>query len=248
MSALVVPLLLGTVACGAGSGGGEERAGGAEKASGAPQREEGRAAVLKAMELTGEDIGPRREIRVLDNGLAAGYGKSDSAADPARCRPLDLMVSYSSSPEPKAFHPYAVVEKGTTYDKPKGDELVVGLAAHDEAGAKKVMAGLRDAVAKCGKGFESAEGTYGEVRDWPAQGIGDEAVAYVLQGGTHGEFAAARFTVVRSGSTVITFRATDLEAPSELTGPDLKLVDAQVEKAEKVAKEKAEKVAKEKAE
>ncbi|MFH8290514.1 hypothetical protein [Streptomyces sp. NPDC018059] len=243
-SAVVVPvLLLGMVACGADSGGGDEGAK-VVKASGGSQRGEGRgedaAAVLKAMELSGEDIGPRREIRVLDNGLAAGYGKSDSAADPARCRPLDLMSSYSSRPKPKAFHPYAVVEKGTTYDKPKGEELVVGLAAHDEAGAKKVMAGLRDAVAKCGKGFESAEGTYGEVRDWPAQGIGDEAVAYVLQGGTHGEFAAARFTVVRSGSTVITFRATDLEAPSELTGPDLKLVDAQVEKAEKAEKEKAE--------
>lgn len=226
----MVPLLLGAAACGASSGGGEEQGAGAEKESGAPQREDGRVAVLKAMELTGEDIGPRREIRVLDNGLAAGYGKSDSAADPARCRPLDLMSSYSSSPKPKAFHPYAVVEKGTTYDKPKGTELVVGLAAHDEAGAKKVMAGLRDAVKKCGKGFESAEGTYGEVRDWPAQGIGDEAVAYVLRGGMHGELASARFTVVRSGSTVVTFQATNLEAPGELTGPDPELIDAQLAK------------------
>ncbi|MGV9882974.1 hypothetical protein [Streptomyces sp. NPDC003006] len=236
---LVAPLLLGAVACGAGSGDGEERAGDA-KGSGAPQREKGRgedrAAPLKAMELTGDDIGPRRKIRALNNGLAAAYGKSETSADPVRCRPVDQMLSYSSSPKPKAFHPYSVIEKGSTYDEPKGKELVIGIAAHDEAGAKKVLAGLRTAVAKCGKGFESVEGTYNEVRRRPDGGLGDEAVSYVVYGGIHGEDASARFTVVRSGSTVVTFRAENQEAPWEATDPDNALVKAQLAKVARVAK------------
>ncbi|MFH8612722.1 hypothetical protein ACH4D5_35150 [Streptomyces sp. NPDC018029] len=238
-AALVLPVLLGAVACGGGSGDAEDRADAKKgarasqgvKAGGAADRD--RPAALKAMALTDADVGARHRIRALNNGVAAAYGKAESSATPARCRPLDQMLSYSSSPQPKAFHPYSVIEKGSTYTEPKGTELVVGLAAHDTAGAKKVMAGLREAVAKCGSGFESAKGTYGDVEDWPAQGLGDDAVAYVLQGGVNGESASARYTVIRSGSTVVTFQATNLEAPWELTGPDLDLIDAQLDRVTK---------------
>ncbi|MEW2523552.1 hypothetical protein [Streptomyces sp. NPDC047071] len=243
--AVVAPVLLGVVACGAGSGGEGERAGEgkgrdasqgvkAERADGQAQTGGDRRAALKEMALAAEDVGGRR-IRPMNNALAAAFGKGGSIADPARCRPLDDMLSYGSSPEPKAFHPLSVVEKGSTYNEPKGTKLVVGLAAHDGSGAKKVLAKLRAAVTKCGNGFEGGNGAYNEVQEQSAEGLGDESVSYVVWGGAHGEDAGAMFTVVRSGSTVVTFNATDLEAPWEVTKPDRALVKAQLAKVAKAA-------------
>ncbi|WP_189172656.1 hypothetical protein [Streptomyces lasiicapitis] len=177
-----------------------------------------------------------RSVRRMNNGLAAAMGKDSSIADPARCRPLDNMLAYGSKPAPKAFVPLSVDMKGSTFADPKGTSVVVALSSHDQAGAKQVLAQLRTALAKCGSGFESVNGTYDEVDERPVSGLGDEAVSYVMWGGVQGENAGASFTVVRSGATVVTFNAINLEKPWEVAKPDPAVVKAQLAKVEKAAR------------
>ncbi|MFF1542286.1 hypothetical protein [Streptomyces sp. NPDC058291] len=137
-----------------------------------------------------------------EDGPVVGLGGSQ--ATPAVCRPLADMVTFGSSPKPTDVVARTVTQSSLAE---MGTALSVALAGHAEADAVRVMAGLRSAVKACGSGFEDDGIPYSSVKAVTAAAKGDEAVAYQMVGEVNGRQMPMAFTVVRSGSTVVTFHA-----------------------------------------
>ncbi|MCP3818957.1 hypothetical protein NLX86_12790 [Streptomyces sp. A3M-1-3] len=84
-------------------------------------------------------------------------------------------------PDPAARE---TVNRGLGSQKQLGLAISASLSAYGEAGARKLIAGLKSAVAACGSGFtatvQKRTGTYTAAKARDLDVAGDESVSYTL--------------------------------------------------------------------
>ncbi|WP_405984612.1 hypothetical protein [Streptomyces sp. NBC_00872] len=215
-------VLVGATACGGGerAGGGDDGAKGASPAGGTSAPATGAApglAPLTERQLTaasltdGERIG---EYTASEYALGAPLGE-DYTADPAGCQPLVSLARGAT-----AFDPVAEVHRKVDIpDEMLGLTVSVQLRSYAGQGATGVLKALRTAGRDCAGGFTEdralARAKYLKAEPAKAPDVGDEAVAYrftILD--VKGKLKLYEYlTVVRSGSTTLSFRA-------EITGTE----------------------------
>ncbi|MEV8016603.1 hypothetical protein AB0O76_09690 [Streptomyces sp. NPDC086554] len=166
-----------------------------------------------------------------------------AAVRPGECRSLSDMLGATAPEGTKAN----VVRTLSSTDVEDATTTGVELLAYDRATAEQTMDALRTASKskKCAT-FGTGGHRYFGVRPQPASVGGDESVSFKLARRA-GEFLARdKVTVVRSGSTLMSFHASNVFDPKAVKSardgdPEVAeaIVDAQLAKAEKA--EKAEK-------
>lgn len=154
---------------------------------------------------------------------------SAGRVSPAECRPLAEMLTAAAAAKSKAH----VSRTLTSTDVAHTTTTEVVLLAYGQADAEKTMDTLRAATKakKCAT-FGDGGRRYIGVRPQPGPVDGDEAVSYKLASRT-GEFLHRdRVSVVRSGSTLVVFRASNIFDPRSARSDeegDPKVDDAIVE-------------------
>lgn len=210
---------------GGGSGSGGSGSGGDGK--GETSTDAGASSVAAKLEKAALASGDVKKYKVAkepegskeSKGPADSRGSADSGGrvNPAECRPLAEMLTAAAPPKSKAH----VSRTLTSTDVADTTTTEVVLFAYGQADAENTMDTLRTATKskKCatfGGGGGSGDGggrRYFGVRPQPAPVGGDEAVSYKLASRA-GEFLDRdRVTVVRSGSTLIAFRASNVFDP-----------------------------------
>ncbi|MWA13043.1 hypothetical protein [Streptomyces sp. BA2] len=146
-----------------------------------------------------------------DSGKSGGKATPPAGrVNPAECRPLSEMLMADAPPKSKAH----VSRTLTSTDVADTTTTEVVLLAYGKADAENTMDALRTATKsrKCAT-FGDGGHRYIGVRPQPGPVGGDEAVSYKLASRA-GEFLHRdRVTVVRSGSTLIAFRASNIFDP-----------------------------------
>ncbi|MEU8888946.1 hypothetical protein [Streptomyces sp. NPDC048442] len=183
---------------------------------------------LTARALTpGEEAGP---YRTAEYTVSGGPPSDDYTAAPAVCQPLVGLRAARGGPAAQVHRRLA--DPG----EPQGADVAVQLRTYAAGRAAGVLEDLRTAGQKCAGGFAEVRGTnrgtYTGVGKLPAPaGVGDEAQAFrlALLDGKGGATSYEYLTVVRSGPTVLSFRAQTLEG-TDLGGVPREIVDAQWEK------------------
>ncbi|MFI0965892.1 hypothetical protein ACH4S8_31535 [Streptomyces sp. NPDC021080] len=148
-------------------------------------------------------------------------------AKPASCQALADMFLLGTEPDAKA----RVSRSLTSLKATDGTVLRIGLLAHEEPDAKKVVADLRAQSGTCDS-YEHTDYQYTGVKPAKAPALGDEAVSYTMTSDIEGTKIPVTYTVVRSGSTLAVFFAMSVlggKAPEVPAG----VVEAQVAKIEK---------------
>ncbi|MFG2649997.1 hypothetical protein [Streptomyces sp. NPDC048436] len=249
VTASVVVALGLTAACSGGGGdakgGGDGGSGGAQPSKSAATGESSAATKLEAelekAALATGDVKKYEVAKEPEKGSEGSAGKATppvGRVDPAECRPLSDLLTAAAPPQSKAH----VSRTLTSTDVADATTTEVVLLAYGQADgdvdgdAEKTMDTLRTATKskKCATFREGAHRYIG-VRPQPAPVGGDEAVSYKLASRA-GEFLARdRVSVVRSGSTLIAFRASNIFDPTARTrASDPKvaetIVDAQLAK------------------
>ncbi|MEV2255744.1 hypothetical protein AB0I94_35205 [Streptomyces sp. NPDC050147] len=208
MSVSTVVVLGLTAACsGGGDDGKDEKPGRADATSSA-------SAKLEKAALASGDV-KKYEVEVTNESGEAGKsgGKAMPPAgrvNPAECRPLSEMLTASAPAKSKAH----VSRTLSSTDVADTTTTEVVLLAYGQADAEEAMDTLREATKskKCAT-FADGGRRYIGVRPQPGPVGGDEAVSYKLASRA-GEFLHRdRVTVVRSGSTLIAFRASNVFDP-----------------------------------
>lgn len=207
----VVVALGASAACG---GSGDDDAGKSAKPtrSAKPHASEGPSKLEKAA-LTAADV-KGYKVEEPDDSAAPPAGKPSRA----ECVPLAAMLGAgggtgagTDTPEKAKSHVGRVL---TAADDKGSTTTDVGLSAYAENGAEQAMADLRTALRskKCAA-FRVGEQRYLGVRSLSAPDKGDEAVSYKLAH-RRGEYVTREtVTVVRSGSTLAVFGASNLYDP-----------------------------------
>ncbi|MEV0094272.1 hypothetical protein [Streptomyces sp. NPDC050738] len=184
---------------------------------------------LTAASLTeGEAVGP---YTALDPGLDGPFS-DDYTAEPDTCQPL---VSLKEGTD-RYRAPSAEVNR--TLLKPAeilGATIDVQLRTYADGNAARVMQALTKAGTACAAGFTEdravAKGKYLKVETLKAPAVGDEAKAFrftVLD--VKGKIELHRYlTVVRSGSTTLSFRASTV-LPKDIGGVPQAVIDTQWKK------------------
>ncbi|MFG2499901.1 hypothetical protein ACGFSB_17005 [Streptomyces sp. NPDC048441] len=188
---------------GDGGGGGKKPSKSAE--AGTPSAE----GKLESAALAAGDV-KKYKLEKESAGSAGEARRPAGPVHPAECRPLSEMLKAAAPPKAKA-HVSRVLSSTDVADT-TATEVV--LFAYGQADAEKTMDTLRTATKskKCATFGEGGRRYFG-VRPQPARGGGDEAVSYKLANRS-GEFIdRSRVTVVRSGSTLIAFRAASVFDP-----------------------------------
>ncbi|MFE3250084.1 hypothetical protein [Streptomyces sp. NPDC059209] len=223
--ALVGAVLTGVAACGGddkgdgGKGGQENGADGKAPAS-SPAAEPGDSAgsggtggtgALSQRDLTALAFTDDEKIGKYTAGeftLGAPLGE-DYTADPATCQPLVSLAKGAT-----AFDPASEVHRNVDVaEEMLGTTVAVQLRSYNGDGAAGVMKALATAGKECAGGFVEnravAKGQYLKVEPVKAPGYGDEAQAYrftILD--VKGTLKLYEYlTVVRSGTTTLSFRA-----------------------------------------
>ncbi|MGW0909782.1 hypothetical protein [Streptomyces sp. NPDC002853] len=194
-----------TAAC---SGGGDGAGGGKDGKAGRSDTPSASAKLEKAALASGD---------VKNYKVEPGPGEDKAKArpsagrvHPAECRPLADMLTAAAPAKSKAH----VSRTLTSADVAETTTTEVVLLGYGKADAEKTMDTLRAATKskKCAT-FGDGGRRYIGVRPQPGPVDGDEAVSYKLASRT-GEFLHRdRVTVVRSGSTLIAFRASNVFDP-----------------------------------
>lgn len=208
-----------TAACSGGGGsgnGGGSGSGGDGK--GETSTDAGTSSVAAKLEKAALASGDVKKYKVAKEPEGSkGPADSGGRVNPAECRPLAEMLTAAAPPKSKAH----VSRTLTSTDVADTTTTEVVLFAYGQADAENTMDTLRTATKskKCatfGSGSGSGDGggrRYFGVRPQPAPVGGDEAVSYKLASRA-GEFLDRdRVTVVRSGSTLIAFRASNVFDP-----------------------------------
>ncbi|MFJ2114623.1 MULTISPECIES: hypothetical protein [unclassified Streptomyces] len=185
-------------------------------------------ALLTAASLTdGERVG---RYTVSEYALGAPLGE-DYTAEPAVCQPLVSLAGGATAFEPAAeVHRRAEVPGGTL-----GVTVSVQLRSYADGGAAGVMSALREAGRECADGFTEVRATaraaYLKVEPDRAPDVGDEATAYRFTvRDVKGVLKLYEYlTVVRSGSTTLSFRA-EILGTEDVGGVPDDLVRAQWQK------------------
>lgn len=224
-----------TAACGGGGGDGDggkgakpSKAGGSETAQPEPRTSPADSGALTRAEL---------EKAALAAGDVKGYGVKKTAAsdigldsvpaDPAACQPIADMFLFTSDPAARA----AVGRSFAAKDDLDASVTSLALLAYGSGEAEKVLDGLRTSTGKCTK-YEHTGYQYSGVKALKDPGLGDESVAYRLLGSIEGASVPTTFTVVRVGTTVVTFTAMNMLDGDKVRVPSA-IVDAQLKKLKK---------------
>ncbi|MEV7195834.1 hypothetical protein AB0N81_29105 [Streptomyces sp. NPDC093510] len=220
-----------TAACGSDNGDSGDKGKKSPEKSAAAKPVAKKSTVLSAADLEKAALakGDLKGYKV-EKMSAADMPSQTVPADPAACQPFADMFMFATQPAAKN-------RLGRTLTGPDElDATVISLAllAHEKADAEKIMEGLRKATKKC-TAYEHADSKYRDVAALPAPKAGDDAVSYKVVGDIQGQKTPMSFTVVRSGSTLAAFYSINLLKPKEF-GVPTKIVDAQVNKLEKLAK------------
>ncbi|WP_428954295.1 hypothetical protein [Streptomyces sp. cg35] len=217
--------LAATAACGSGADDAKSADRPAAKAALKPLSE----AQLKQAVITEADV----------KGYRVGaLGKGDIAevsvpAKPAACQPIADLFLLGTEPDAAAI----VARSVTSLTETDTTVIQLGLLAHEEADAKKVLAGLRTASEKC-EAYEHTGYKYSGVKPRKAPDLGDEAVSYEMTGKIDGETIPMTYTVVRTGSTVASFYAMNILDAKQAEVPG-EIIRAQLAKLEKSTANKA---------
>ncbi|MFE0130763.1 hypothetical protein ACFWY6_04120 [Streptomyces sp. NPDC059037] len=236
----VVAALGLTAACsGSGDGKGDGGSGGKKPSKSAGAAGTSAAEKLEKSALATGDVKKYKVEKASDaSGSSADKTAPPSAAvRPGECRSLSDMLRATAPEGAKA----QVVRTLSSTDVDDATTTDVELLAYDKAGAEKTMDTLRSASKskKCAT-FGVGGHRYFGVRPQPASVGGDESVSFKLASRA-GEFLARdKVTVVRSGSTLMSFHASnifDQEAVKSARQGDPEvadaIVDAQLAKVEK---------------
>ncbi|MGW7085720.1 hypothetical protein ACWGH2_19810 [Streptomyces sp. NPDC054871] len=174
-------------------------------------------AKLEKAALASGDVKKYKVEATKESGNSGDSGKSGGKAappagrvNPAECRPLSEMLMADAPPKSKAH----VSRTLTSTDAADTTTTEVVLLAYGQADAENTMDTLRTATKskKCAT-FGDGGHRYIGVRPQPGPVGGDEAVSYKLASRA-GEFLHRdRVTVVRSGSTLMAFRASNIFDP-----------------------------------
>jgi hypothetical protein len=252
-----------TAACGGGGGGGEDDADAEKKPSkGATRAADG--AKGPAEEPTGEsteetaqnpgrdperDQGrdrdePLTKAQLKKAALATGDVKGFQAAQmpaadivkdsvparPAACQSIADMFLYTTNPTSEA----SVGRTFAADDAQDASTTSLALLSYAKGDADKVLSGLRTAAKKC-TAYKHTDYQYTGVKSLAGPDLGDDAVAYRLMTSIEGLKAPAAFTVVRSGTTVVSFSTMAVSDPDKVKIPSA-IIEAQMEKLEKLEK------------
>ncbi|MER8068730.1 hypothetical protein ABTZ59_10630 [Streptomyces sp. NPDC094034] len=190
---------------------------------------------LTAASLTdGERVGP---YTASEYALGAPLG-DDYTAEPTVCQPLVSLAKGAT-----AFDPVAEVQrKADIPDEMLGLTVSVQLRSYTAADATGVMKALATAGRECAGGLTEnralARATYLKVEPATAPDVGDEARAYrftLLD--VKGTLKLYEYlTVVRSGSTTLSFRA-EITGTKDVGGVPDEIIRAQWQKFRSVAGE-----------
>ncbi|MDG4862467.1 hypothetical protein P8605_30460 [Streptomyces sp. T-3] len=234
VAAVAVAALGLTVAgCGGESGKGEgaekpsPSKGGAAAQADKPKKAEAAAALSQA----------QLDKAVLGKGDVKGYeitklpkerllGES-FPADPEDCQPVADMFMFVTQPGHKARVGRDIAPDQKDAIDATSTSMV--LLAQEQADAEKVMAGLEESLEECGGKYEHAFMKYDGLKAMPGTKVGDESVSYIVSSDFDGEKLPMRFTVVRSGSTLIALTAMNLLEPEKAEVPE-SVIDAQIVK------------------
>ncbi|MFD8968456.1 hypothetical protein ACFV0C_26285 [Streptomyces sp. NPDC059568] len=183
---------------------------------------------LTAASLTdGERIG---RYTASEYALGAPLGE-DYTAEPAVCQPLVSLARGAT-----AFDPVAEVHRKVDIpDEMLGLTVSVQLRSYAAQGATGVLKALRTAGRDCAGGFTEdralARAKYLKAEPAEAPDVGDEAAAYrftILD--VKGELKLYEYlTVVRSGSTTLSFRA-EITGTEDVGGVSDEIVQTQWQK------------------
>lgn len=198
--------VLGLTAACSGSDSGGDGEGEGEK-SGRADTTSAAAKLEKAALASGDVKKYKTEVTKEPEGKAT---PPSGRVNPAECRPLSEMLTAVAPQKSKAH----VSRTLSSTDVADTTTTEVVLLAYDRADAGMTMDTLRTATRskKCAT-FGDGGHRYIGVRPQPGPVGGDEAVSYKLASRA-GEFLDRdRVTVVRSGSTLIAFRASNVFDP-----------------------------------
>jgi hypothetical protein len=231
--ALLVAVVLGGVSACGGSDDKGGKGGEGGEADNKPSASAPKAlteAQLKAVSFTdGEKIGP---YTASEFTLGAPLGE-DYTADPAVCQPLVSLAEGATAVDPAA----EVNREVDVADEMAGISVAVQLRSYAKGEAAAVMKALAAAGTQCAGGFVEeraiAKAKYLKVEPAKAPAFGDEAKAYrftILD--VKGKLKLYEYlTVVRSGSTTLSFRA-DFLGTKDIGAVPTEVMTAQWEKFE----------------
>ncbi|WP_231626460.1 hypothetical protein [Streptomyces apocyni] len=233
MAASVVAALGFTAACGGSDSGseGKDKPSAEKTTEAAKPKPQPQAEALSADEL---------EEAALAKGDVKGFSKVVKTpkdempvifipASDKKCQPLANLFFFATRPGADARVGRTLLPDGLMNTTAN----TVALMAYKQSDAEKVIGDLRTATEDCTK-YEHVEYQYSDVKALPDPKLGDESVSFQMVGDIEGDKMGTSYTVVRSGSTVVGFRAMDMLDVENLKVPDA-IIKAQLAKLEKVA-------------
>lgn len=225
-----------TAACGGGGGVGGKgakpsKAKGSETAPADPKASPADSGALTRAELEKAALasGDVKDYQVKKMP-ASDIGLDSVPADPAACQPIADMFLFTSDPAARAATGRSFAAK----DDLDASVTSLALLAYGSGEAEKVLDGLRTSTGKCTK-YEHTGYQYSGVKVLKDPDLGDESVAYRLLGSIEGASVPTTFTVVRVGTTVVTFTAMNMLDGDKVKVPSA-IVDAQLKKLKKLKK------------
>ncbi|MEV8318768.1 hypothetical protein AB0Q95_31885 [Streptomyces sp. NPDC059900] len=214
--AVSVVAVLGLTAGCSGSGEGDGAGDGGGKPSKSAQAPDGSSGASSAVAKLQKAALASGDVKKYEVEKAPAKAAGQGRVTPAECRPLSDWLD-ANAPQKSTAH---VSRTLTSTDVSDGTATEVVLFAYDRADAEKAMDTLRAATKskKCAT-FGDGSHRYFGTRPQPAPVGGDEAVSYKLANRADEFLERHRVSVVRSGSTVIAFRAVNIFDP-ESVGED----------------------------
>ncbi|PJN02980.1 hypothetical protein CG740_10445 [Streptomyces sp. CB01201] len=171
---------------------------------------------LERAALTADDV-PGYEI---SGAPSPGETRNAPRADRADCAPLAEVMG--TAPDDRAR---ATVSRGLGSRRSPGLAVSASLSAYSAADARRLMDGLRTALARCGAGFgtvlDGRGAVYRDVRAVTYEVAGDASVSWTASVFAQGAPAPVHILVVRQGATIVRFMAIDLSgrAPAAASVP-----------------------------
>ncbi|MEV1020933.1 hypothetical protein [Streptomyces sp. NPDC050264] len=227
--ACLTAALAATAACGSGADDGENGDKGGGKSTAQPALKPLAEAQLTQAVITEADVKGYRVGKVPD----AEIPDVSVPAEPADCQAIADMFLLGSEPDAAA----RVARSLTSLTETDATVIQMGLLAHEEADAEKVVADLRTASESC-DAYEHTGYKYSGIEPRKAPALGDEAVSYAMTGKIDGETIPMTYVVVRSGSTLAAFYAMNTLDAQQAEVP-ARIIEAQIAKLEKAAPAKA---------
>lgn len=165
----------------------------------------------------------------IEKLTASDVGLDSVPAKPAECQPVADMLLFTTDPAARA----AVGRSLAATDELDASSTSLALLSYGSGEAEQVLAALRTATGKC-TAYEHTDYHYSGVKVLKDPGLGDESLSYRLLGSIEGASVPTAFTVVRVGTTVVSFTSMNMLDADKVKVPP-KIIDAQLEKLQKTA-------------